>query len=366
MPIIGAKADNIVKQYPIIEYESVVSAYIENLSTTLRGFVPAEGLAFLETWVPDEDPLPSILGIFEAASQAGIPGVTVRVQSQTLAASDVPSLASKAAAWGEPRFQADAETSLITLSFAREDQLQSVSLLYRPALEVACESHDYEGVIEPKTDAILATASHEELKLMALVRGERHIITTARYSGTCSEIYRGLMERLCPTLQGKPILEASDHAVIELESSLRDRTQPLPAPGVIMPENCDPMFAVPLHLVRGLLADYRRSVGFRTTDNFYLPPCTPRWRDLSHERQRSEVAAAVATFPGGSDFEVLAIEGDRRVVIRIAPGVSKGAIGSRLLGIEQHLQKVVEPVLQIHLPAKSDLNTIRRIKEVRN
>ena len=349
--------------HPVIDYESAVTAYMENLSTTLRGFGPAEDMVFLETWVPDENPLQSILGIFEAAKEAGIPGVTVRVGPQTQAALDLATLESTSVAWGRPDFRSVGETSVLTLSFAGLDPLREVNLLYRASLEAAGR-YDFEGVIELEAGAILAVADHAGLKLMALVVPERHIVAKARHFGASNEIERRLLARLCPILEGKPIMECSDHGVIELEFSLRDHSLPAPVPGVVMPENCDPMFALPVRLVRDLLADYRRKACFTTTENFYLRPTSPRWRRLSREQRQTEVAAALQSFPRSTVFRLTTIEDDRRVVVHIDPEMAKGTKGSLLLQLEKHLQQTVESVLQVHLQAKADLNTIRRIKEV--
>jgi hypothetical protein len=350
---------------PVVDYESAVAAYMENLSTVLRGFRPAEDLQFLDTWVPDEDPLLSILGIFESAKAAEIPAVTVRVGSQTLASLDLAAIESASATLGCPEFQVGADAAILTLWFDKPDSLREVSRFYRSALQVIT-TREFEGGIEPETDAILAIASHGNLKLMAQVVGERHIVAKARYTGTGTSIERRLLERLCPILEGKPIIEASDHAVIDLEFNLRDHSLSAPVPGVIMPENSDSMFALPIQLVRDLLADYRRQTSFTDTENFYVRPCSPRWRRLSREQRQAEVAAALATFSGASDLLIGTIEGDRRVIFEIAPDTAKEINGSRLLQLEAHLQQSVEPVLQVHLQAKADLNTIRRIKDARS
>ncbi len=184
-------------------------------------------------------------------------------------------------------------------------------------------TREFETNIELETNAILAIASRGNLKLMALVVGERHIIAKARYTGSCTSIERRLLERLCPILEGKPIIEASDHAVIDLEFNLRDHSLSAPVPGVIMPENTDSMFALPIQLVRDLLADYRRQTSFIDTENFNVRPCSPRWRRLSREQREAEVAAAVATFSEGNELLIAAIEGDRRVVFEIAPDAAK-------------------------------------------
>lgn len=350
---------------PVIDYESAVAAYMENLSTVLRGFRPAEDLHFLDTWVPDEDPLVGILGIFESAKGAGIPSVTVRVRSETIASLDLEAIKSASAPLGWPEFQIAAGVAILTLWFDRSDSLREVNRFYRSALQ-AITTREFEGSIEPETNAILTVASHGGLKLMGLVVGERHILAKARYVGSCTSIERRLLERLCKTMEGKPIIEASDHAVIDLEFSLRDHSLSPPVPGVIMPENADPMFTLPIQLVRELLADYRRQTSFSDTQNFYVRASSPRWRHLSREQRHAEVAAALVAFQGGNDLRIATIEGDRRVILEISPDAIKETDGSRLLQLEAHLQQTVEPVLQVHLQAKADLNTIRRIKDARN
>ncbi|MFX5956803.1 hypothetical protein ABTF01_20635, partial [Acinetobacter baumannii] len=82
---------------------------------------------------------------------------------------------------------------------------------------------------------------------------KNHIVQKARYSGTQTLTETALLEGLCPLLENKPILECSDHAVMELEHSLRDHSMPPPVPGLLMLENCDSAFMMPLHLVRQLL-----------------------------------------------------------------------------------------------------------------
>lgn len=66
----------------ILQYEQLVEAYEDSLLTKLRGH--RAGAAFLEMWVPDEDPVKSILNMFEAAEAARQSEVSVRVLHTTL------------------------------------------------------------------------------------------------------------------------------------------------------------------------------------------------------------------------------------------------------------------------------------------
>jgi hypothetical protein len=66
---------------PII-YEEMVQEFQGSLLTQLRG----HGLAidYLETWVPDADPVKSILNMVEAAEAAGKDAFSLQVSAATL------------------------------------------------------------------------------------------------------------------------------------------------------------------------------------------------------------------------------------------------------------------------------------------
>lgn len=66
----------------VIDYEKLVADYENSLLNTLRGHLPSE--TYLETWVPDADPVRGILNLVEAAQAAGMDSVAVRVQTATL------------------------------------------------------------------------------------------------------------------------------------------------------------------------------------------------------------------------------------------------------------------------------------------
>jgi hypothetical protein len=66
-----------------IDYEALVESYNDRLLNQLRSH--GVDLAFLEMWVPDDDPVASILNMVEAAEAHGTSGFTLRLRSQTLA-----------------------------------------------------------------------------------------------------------------------------------------------------------------------------------------------------------------------------------------------------------------------------------------
>ena len=67
-----------------IDYETLVDSYNDRLLNQLRGH--GVDHAFLEMWVPDEDPIISILNMVEAAEAHGTDGFSLRLRSETLSA----------------------------------------------------------------------------------------------------------------------------------------------------------------------------------------------------------------------------------------------------------------------------------------
>jgi hypothetical protein len=98
-----------------LNYESLVEGYEQGLSTQLRGF--KSGPDFLETWVYDSDPRRSVLGIFEAAKDAGIEELGLEVGFSSLGELNVSGLSAELRAFGEVRIATSAEGARITVSF---------------------------------------------------------------------------------------------------------------------------------------------------------------------------------------------------------------------------------------------------------
>lgn len=73
-----------------LNYEDLVGAFEEALVTKLRGH--AAEAEYLEMWVPDEDPVKSILNMVEAAEAYGREEIAVEVASNTLSDAQVNEL----------------------------------------------------------------------------------------------------------------------------------------------------------------------------------------------------------------------------------------------------------------------------------
>lgn len=65
-----------------INYENLVASYEDRLLNQLRSH--GVDLDFLEMWVPDENPVASILNMVEAASAFGTENFSLRVTTESL------------------------------------------------------------------------------------------------------------------------------------------------------------------------------------------------------------------------------------------------------------------------------------------
>ena len=99
---------------PAINYEDLVKAFEEALVTKLRGH-GAEA-DYLEMWVPDEDPVKSILNMVEAAEAYGRDDIAIEVSSETLSEGQVNELLSVLSDIGSPQITARADGRLVEVT----------------------------------------------------------------------------------------------------------------------------------------------------------------------------------------------------------------------------------------------------------
>ena len=382
----------------LINYEKLVADYLQSLATVLRGFNSALGYKFLETWVPDDNETVSILNILEAAHDAGLERISIHLGPATLGKLDLDRLAELVSRTGQVT-QKNNGTGLdfgVTFSTgvgsagspASSRPLQSVRAvvtrelspattgprlatgggdtvnpLYIEALQRLQRRRLHVGCLQPSAGCVLAQSVQAGLTLMALVETTSHIVKQASFEGRASEYQIGLLEGLCGLMEGKPILECSDHVVIFLEFELRDQQHPRPVDGIITPENADSLFALATMLVRGTLADYRRQTGYQSIENNYDQPVSAQWRTLVASDRIQQIQSAIAQHWAGAGVRVMRLETPKRVVVAFTTALDGAAKQSCLLQLEGHLKRVLEPTLQLYVAPKVDENSIRRLKE---
>ena len=98
-----------------LDYDALARAYVDNLHTALRNF--SQGPAFLEGWAHDDDHGRSVLGMFEAARDAGVATLAVRVGEATLATLDRAWLAAELGALGTLSAIPDARGIVFRIDF---------------------------------------------------------------------------------------------------------------------------------------------------------------------------------------------------------------------------------------------------------
>jgi len=243
-------------------------------------------------------------------------------------------------------------------------KLSEVNQIYKEKLATISKSISHSGILTTEDDYQLVKSSSHGVVLSALVDANT-IIYKARYQGTTSTIENGLLEALCVVIENKPIQECSDHAGIHLECMLRTDSQPHPIRGIISPENADPMFELPIKLIRGLLADYRTKTGYQNIENFYDKPISNTWRRLSKTERKEQIQTAIDTSTWADGVTVLRLETPRRVILGFEnDDLSSQAKQERMIQLEKHLKEQVESTLQLYMQPKVDQNKLRLQKGV--
>jgi hypothetical protein len=166
-------------------------------------------------------------------------------------------------------------------------------------------------------------------------------------------------------MEGRPIQEASEHSVIYLESQLREPTLSPPVKGIVVPQNADPAFYLPLRLVRDLFAKYKELTGYKERRNFYHPPISGKWGALSPEEKLVQLREVISRHPLGEGLEIIKLENETRVVVKWVVSLDAKEKSVRLLKLERFVREQVEPTLELYQEPRGDLNQPRKAKEVR-
>ena len=83
----------------ILDYGELVSVYWDNLSTKLRKFHP--GAEVLDTWVPDENHIKSIINLLDAAQLAEQDNIEIFINASMLETINVLKLQEAASEFGD-------------------------------------------------------------------------------------------------------------------------------------------------------------------------------------------------------------------------------------------------------------------------
>ncbi|MCB0404458.1 MAG: hypothetical protein KDD51_06705 [Bdellovibrionales bacterium] len=372
-----------------INYEQLLKDYEQSLHEKLRNFSTAYD--FLETWVPDENLEQSLLGIFEAAQLSKLTqGLRIRLSVNNSRLLKEVKLRAQAREFGEARVEIQGQDKIVHF-MAREEKRKTTP---SPEVELPTQavmdrlftspelpkfgSHFPSRAISEAHEAYqkglresLATLSHQgtlreeeegarlvqknsgsSLSLLVDKRGlVRHAVFESK-----GELETALLEAFCSLIEGLSLQEASDHGVLRLEYRLRDPAVPLGIPGIVTPENSDPMLLVPQTLIRAAYAEYK--IDHASGRNYWTDKISREWLSLSASERLEHLRTATVQFlrqNGLPDeaMRVVSMQHETRVIVE-APQHSEV-----LLRLEAHLRQLLEPQLEILLSERQDTNKPR-------
>ncbi len=233
---------------------------------------------------------------------------------------------------------------------------------YRKILRGFGRQAIHAGTVELREGSEIALARHGTCELSASIRIADHVVERAAFRGSMNEAQRAIMELLCDQMEGRPLPECRDHVVIRMERLLRQAAAGPPVPGVIMPENADPIFSLPLMLVRSLADEYEKRVGLAEEENRYLESCSEAWRTLRLEEKRKALQNCV-DYMGASDIlEVIAPEDDGRVILGFKAELGNAQKQHHLMRAESEFRKTLDPCIRVYVGAEEDKNRLRVLK----
>ncbi len=375
-----------------LAYDDLARAYREGLVTRLRGF--QVGPEFLDAWVDDEDAVKAVFDVFDAARAHGLSGLRVTLGAVTVERFDrarfeaaiarIGSLSSPDALTLEVRFggavteAAPREVERVVsheadhVESSRRDQTTlepfawTVGEVYSAAVNARGDARSHQGSLSTHEGAVTVSATAAGVTLRAAVDPRDHRVREARYDGASTVTERGLLETLCAVIEGTSLRDASDHAVIRVESALRDRAAARPVAGIVLPENAAPAFRPLLALTRGLLADYRAQGHDPGQSNFDAPAPSAAWMELDAVAQAEAVQRALDAAMTAKGFEAgaaqcLRVQQGERVTLAFSDAVPSAVRPSTLMALEAALKARVEPALHVYLEERKDLNKLRRL-----
>lgn len=250
-----------------------------------------------------------------------------------------------------------------------QDSFQAAHPAYREGLRTAHGAMSRRGEIaagEGEGRAVFLKATRGGAWLMALVDPSGHVIRKAAHGGEASPAEQGLMDAFCGLLEGVTVQEASDHSCIYLEDRLRDYSVEPPVAGVVTPGNADPIFLLPIEIIRGLLEAYREGTGYSDTENFFVRPPSDEWKSLSNDEKilkLKEVFDDVpleGVWPGGI-VDIVEINDDFKVTVRFRAELESLKKQELLMKLERAAKANLDDTLQLSMEELKDSSVIRRL-----
>lgn len=346
-------------------YSELVEGYYKNLNDTLRNFRGGPG--FLESWVHDENHNRSLLEICDLAALHHIPSIAVRLTDEVSDSIDIPWLSKELKKQGTVSLAKNGNGSLLTfVSFQvglSGDQLGSSSTEIGEAYKKELEKRSAKILFEtshrvPPGQGFEFSAESNGVTLRCLVDSSGKVLM-ASHQGA-QGLVRGLMDEFCSILEGRPMQEGAEHGVIRLENRLRDPNF-LKGKGIVIPQNADPIFQLPLKLIRQMYKDSLSSRQCWPERNYWRDSISPFWLEKPIEVRRSEVEKAVRELcvAEGIDISVNVqeVKHDKRFVLAYAgSSPTQKRFSERLIRFEQELRRSYGVEIELQMESLEDKN----------
>lgn len=357
----------------ILDYERLVADYNASLFATLRHHRSAGAL---DIWVPDDDPLKSVVNMVDAAELAAVPEIHIRIGPKTLENLDLEALRALAGEVGEVSTERDGESVVFSVRRigGREgaaaadagsgDWFDQVGPIYRHAIRAAAGQILHEGELSVPHGCTRFAAERDGITL-ALAVDSAHRITAAAHEGTRLRQDRSVMDVLCTLLAGLTMQEASDHAVLRVERALRADGE-RPVPGIVLPQNAEPVFIRPALLMRDVAAAYAVATGYAPGRNTFTLRASSIWLELSREAKLERLQAVLDGGASGAglkpgDVRVADIEHHLKVTIAFHETVDVARKPKALMDLERIVRREIEPSIQLYSIELKDGNKLRRL-----
>lgn len=330
-----------------IDYSQLVQEYYDNLNDNLRHFRGGPG--FLETWVHDEHHGRSILGILELAHTAKVGQLEIQLPEGL--ALPWEWLQKESAGLGSLEWSGSSLRFTPNAPKQAEEELNRLHPAYRAALRDRKVLHAGAPSSFEARDWLLAEIEGQRIGLKA-VHG---IVVEAFHEG--KGVHAPLLDCFVEALLGRSLAEGAEHAVIRLERQLRDPREAPPVPGLVTPENSDPLFRDLQALIRTLAAPAEASS--------WVDPVPPAWMALSLEEK---MAAALSAIHGAlarlsladPGLELLGVKNEKRFVISYPAGEAHRHWHHHLIELERALRRELGFEAELQLSDLSDRN--RRVE----
>ena len=352
-----------------LDYDHLVRDFEQSLLTQLRGHGASGG--FLEMWVPDEDPVRGLTGLFDAAELAGEETVVVSISQATLNDEQLLNLQSVAAVFG--RLTVSRLEGAWTL---RLDQIglgaafRSAPSAYRAALLERAGKLKHRTMEEgAPSEGLLAR--HDGFGLTATLHEDGETLAGASHFGPDDPVRQSLLDIFCDILPGLTVLEAADHGVHRLLTALSDGRSGRPVAGIALPGNADVLFSTPLALSRGLMTAWRAKTGRSDNDNRYATAPSDQWTGKSKAQRRTAIEAALSDLSKMTDYgaeavKLIALEpnlqgNDVRAVVEFSAAVPPTHKPGLARQADAELKRRVEASLELYVVELKDSSGIRRL-----